>query len=384
MKSILAYTEEHNMFRSGLAKFIDKEIAPYYDQWEKDQIIPRSLYSKMGELGYYNPTGDPEYGGDGGDFRYWEIIFEELGRKGFLSVHTIVTAAICIPYFDAFATKEQKERWLHDLNTAKKLCGLCITEPGIGSDVQGITTKAVKDGDDWIINGSKMFISNAINADMFIVAVRTKLDCRPVDGISLFVVEKGTPGLEIGPQIEKIGQHAQDTCPVYFDNCRVSGSNLLGKENEGFIQMMHSLGRERLSIAIQSVANSEGALDLTLNYTRDRQVFGKPLASFQNTQFVLAELKTQVEAGKALVEKCILLEEAGENVDVEAAMAKNFCCETQNRVMYQCQQLFGGYGYCKEYEISRRFVDSRIQTIYGGTTQVMQMITAKALYAGKL
>jgi len=270
------------------------------------------------------------------------------------------------------------------LNTAKKLCGLCITEPGTGSDVQGITTRAVKDGDDWIINGSKMFISNAINADMFVVAARTKFDGKPSEGMSLFVVEKGTPGMEIGPQIEKIGQHAQDTCPVYFDNCRVPAANLLGKENHGFVQMMHRLGRERLSIALLAVANSEGALELTVKYTNERQVFGKPLASYQNTQFVLAELATRVAMGRAFVEKCILLEMAGENIDVAAAMAKNYTCELQNLVMHKCLQLFGGYGYCTEYEISRRFVDARIQSIYGGTTEVMKMITARALYSGKL
>ncbi len=384
MKSILPYTDEHRMFRTGFTKFVEKEIAPHYLQWEKDRIIPKTLYSKMAEYGYYNPDGDPEYGGDGGDFLYWNIILEELGRKNFLSVHTIVTAAILIPYFDAFGNKQQKDRWLSDLNAAKKLCGLCITEPGIGSDVQGITTRAVKDSDDWIINGSKMFISNAINADMFVVAARTKFDGRPAEGISLFVVEKGTPGMEIGPQIEKLGQHAQDTCPVYFDNCRVPAFNLLGKENHGFVQMMHRLGRERITIAMLAIANSEGALELTVNYTNERKVFGKPLASFQNTQFVLAELATQIAAGRAFVEKCILVEAAGENVDVTAAMAKNYTCELQNRVMNQCLQLFGGYGYCTEYEIARRFVDARIMNIYGGTTEVMKMITAKALYSGQL
>lgn len=384
MNSILPYTDEHRMFRAGFSKFVEKEIVPFYAQWEKDRIIPRQLYQKMAEYGYYNPDGDPEYGGDGGDFLYWQIIFEELGRKGFLSVHTIVTAAIMIPYFDAFGTKEQKERWLSDLNAAKRLCGLCLTEPGAGSDVQGIITRAIKDGDDWVINGSKMFISNAINADMFVVAARTKFDGKPSEGMSLFVVEKGTPGMEIGPQIEKIGQHAQDTCPVYFDNCRVPSFNLLGKENHGFVQMMHRLGRERLSIALLAVANSEGALELTVNYTNERKVFGKPLASFQNTQFVLAELATRIAVGRAFVEKCILLEMAGENVDVAAAMAKNYTCELQNRVMYECLQLFGGYGYCAEYEISRRFVDARIQNIYGGTSEVMKMITAKALYSGQL
>ncbi len=380
LKSKLPFTEEHNMLRDTFRKFIEKEIAPHHEQWEKDGKVPRELWLKAGENGFLCPWADEKYGGIGADFLYSVIMIEELTKAGASGFALPLHNDIVVPYIYAFGNDEQKERWVPGCVSGEIISALAMTEPNAGSDVQSIKTTAVKDGDSYVINGQKTFISNGLLADVVVVAAKTdpKAD-PPYSGISLIVVERDTPGFERGKKIQKIGMKAQDTAELFFSDCRVPVGNLLSTEGSGFFMMMQKLQPERLVCAVGGQAAAEKCLDLTLRYTKEREQFGRPIFNFQHTQFQLADIASEVSVGRAYMDRLIQDHMAGESVVTETCMAKLWVCEMANRVADRCLQMHGGYGYCEEYPISKFWVDGRIQTIFAGTSEVMRLIIARSL-----
>lgn len=380
MRRILPFTEEHRMFKDSFQKFLEREVVPYYDQWEKEQRVPREVYKKAGEHGFLCPWAEEEYGGVEADFLYSVIIMEsvlEVGANGFF---IYLNNDIVGPYINSYGTKEQKQRWLPGCVSGDHIMAVAMTEPGAGSDLQAMRTRAVKEGNEYVLNGSKTFISNGTIADLYIVAAKTDPNAVPsYKSMSLFVVEKGTPGFTQGKPIDKIGLHAQDTAELFFDDCRIPASNLLGEEGMGFIYLMEKLQQERLLCAIGGVCLAERCLKLTTEYVKERQLFGKPLSKFQNTQFLLAKLATEVEIGRQFVDRLIMEHMAGSRIVKEVSMAKYWCCEMATRVADRCLQLFGGYGYCTEYPIAKMFVDARIFTIFAGTSEVMLNIIGREM-----
>lgn len=380
LKSNLPYTEEHDMLRDTFKKFIDKEISPYHEEWEKEGKVPREIWLKAGENGFLCPWADDKYGGIEADFLYSTIMIEELvkaGASGFaLSLHNDVV----VPYIGMFGNDEQKDRWLPGCVTGEFISAVAMTEPNAGSDLQGIKTTAIKDGDSYVINGQKTFISNGLLADVVIVAAKTdpKAD-PPYTGLSLIVVERDTPGFERGKKIGKVGMKAQDTAELFFDDCRVPTSNILGDEGSGFFQLMQKLQPERLVVAIGGQAQAEKCLELTIQYTQERQQFGRPIFKFQNTQFVLADIAAEVSVGRTFMDRLVQDHMEGKSIVEETCMAKLWICEMANRITDKCVQLHGGYGYCEEYPISKFWIDGRIQTIFAGTSEVMRMIIARGL-----
>ena len=380
LTSNLPYTEEHEMLRDTFKKFIDKEIAPYHEQWEKDGIVPRELWLKAGENGFVCPWADEKYGGIEADFLYSAIMIEELVKacaSGFaLGLHN----DIIVPYIDAFGDDEQKERWMPGLVSGESISALAMTEPNAGSDLQGIKTTAIKDGDSYVINGQKTFISNGLLSDIVVVAAKTDPNADPVyTGLSLIVVERDTPGFERGKKINKIGMKAQDTAELFFDDCRVPAGNLLGTEGSGFFQLMQKLQPERLVCAIGGQAQAEKCVEITIEYTQEREQFGRSIFKFQNTQFQLADMASEVSVGRAFVDRLVHDHMDGKDVVTETCMAKLWICEMANRVADRCLQLHGGYGYCEEYPISKFWTDGRVQTIFAGTSEVMRLIIARSL-----
>ncbi len=378
MKSLLPFTSEHDMYRRALAGFIDNEIVPYYKDWFAVGAAPREIFKKMGDNGYFCIWIDEKYGGQNGDFLYEYILNEELMNKGINSLPINLHSGVVMPYIDAFANEAQKEKWMPGCVSGETIVAVAMTEPGAGSDLISMRTKAVKDGDSYILNGSKTFITNGTNCDIAIVAAKTD-PAAGHRGVSLFVVETGTPGYTKGKTIPKIGFHAGDTCELYFEDCRVPAFNLLGEEGKGFIYLMQKLQQERLISAIINLYMAKRCLDLTLEYVDQRQIFGKKLGAFQNTQFVLAEVASEIEIAKAFVDQLTLAHMRNEYVVKEVSMAKYWVAEMNNRAATRCLQLFGGYGYCEEYDISHQFVDARLQTIVAGTAEVMKGIIAKDL-----
>jgi acyl-CoA dehydrogenase len=380
LKSNLPYTEEHDMLRDAFKKFIDKEITPYHEEWEKDGVVPRELWEKAGENGFVCPWADEKYGGIEGDFLYSVIMTEELTKAGASGFALGLHNDIVVPYIDAFADDEQKDRWMPGLVSGESISAVAMTEPGAGSDLQGIKTTAVKDGDSYVINGQKTFISNGLLADLVIVAAKTDPNADPpYTGLSLIVVERDAPGFERGKKIPKIGMKAQDTAELFFDDCRVPTNNVLGTEGSGFFQLMQKLQPERLVCAIGGQAMAEQCLDITIEYTQERQQFGRPIFKFQNTQFVLADLAAEVSVGRAYVDRLVKDHMDGKDIVTETCMGKLWVCEMANRVADRCLQLHGGYGYCEEYPISKFWTDGRIQTIFAGTSEVMRMIISRSL-----
>lgn len=378
MERLLTFSPEHEMFRRSLRSFLEKEIVPYYEQWEKNGIVDRDAYRKMGAQGFLCPWVEEKYGGSGADFLYSLIIGEEMARFSLTGFFAFLHSDIVAPYIASFGNEEQKARWLPGCVSGEKILAIAMTEPGAGSDLAAMRTRAVRDGDSYILNGSKTFISNGILADLVIVAAKTDPQAG-ARGVSLFVVERGTEGFERSKPIAKIGMHAQDTAELFFDDCRIPAANLLGKEGYGFYYLMQKLQQERLVAAMINQAVAEHCLEITLNYVKERQVFGKPLSSFQNTQFCLAELATEIQIGRTFVDALVMQHMAQHNIVQEVSMAKYWICEMVNRVASRCLQLFGGYGYCSEYEISRLFVDARVQTIYAGTSEIMKLIISRGL-----
>jgi acyl-CoA dehydrogenase len=374
----LPFTIEHEIFRKAFRDFVEKEIVPFYPEWEKNHIVDRAAYKKMGDYGFLCPWVEEKYGGAGADFLYSVIIGEEFARRSLTSFFAFLHSDIVAPYIASFGTDEQKARWLPGCVSGDKILAVAMTEPGAGSDLSAMRSRAVKEGNDYILNGSKTFISNGILADLIVVAAKTDPSAG-AKGISLFVVERDTPGLERSKPIPKIGLHAQDTAELFFDNCRIPVVNLLGQEGYGFVYLMEKLQQERLVAALVNQAMAERCLELTLSYVKERQIFNKPLSKFQNTQFCLAEIASEIQVGRSFVDALILQHIAHKNIVQEVSMAKYWICEMVNRVASKCLQFFGGYGFCSEYEISRIFVDARVQTIYAGTSEVMKMIISRGL-----
>lgn len=378
MERNLPFTPEHEMFRKAVRDFIANEIVPYYEEWEEEHGIPRELFKKMGDYGFLCPWVPEEYGGAGADILFDMIIIEELARRSVLPVFTQLHSMVVCPYIEAFGNEEQKKRWLPGIVSGDSILAIAMTEPGAGSDLAAMRTRAVKDGDHYVLNGSKTFISNGISADLVVVAAKTDPSAG-AKGISLFVVERGTPGFERGKPIKKIGYHAQDTVELFFEDCRVPAENLLGKEGAGFVYLMKKLQQERLVCVQLAASEAERALELTINYVKERQLFGKSLSQFQNTQFVLAECASEVQIARTFVDTLILNHMQGKDILQEVSMAKYWVSEMSHRVSSKCLQLFGGYGYCTEYEISRTFLDTRLYSIFAGTSEVMKMLVGRGL-----
>ncbi|MEU0479255.1 acyl-CoA dehydrogenase family protein [Streptosporangium sp. NPDC006013] len=373
------FEEEHQLFRETVREFLAREVAPHHAQWEKDGIVPREVWKKAGEIGMFGFGVPEEFGGAGiTDFRYNAVISEEVistGASGLgFSLHNDVMA----PYFVGLTDDEQKARWLPGFASGELITAVAMSEPGAGSDLQGIRTTAVREGDHYVVNGQKTFITNGINSDLVVAVAKTDPEAG-ARGISLLVVERGMEGFTRGRNLEKIGMHAQDTAELFFDNVRVPAANLLGpQEGQGFFQLMANLPQERLSIAVVAVAAAETVLRATIEYCKSRTAFGRNIGSFQNTRFVLAELDTEVEIARHYVDKCIRALNAGELTAVDAAKAKWWTTELQTKVIDRCLQLHGGYGYMMEYPVAKAWIDSRVQTIYGGTTEIMKEIIGRS------
>ncbi|ACZ84016.1 acyl-CoA dehydrogenase family protein [Streptosporangium roseum] len=373
------FEEEHQLFRETVREFLAREVAPHHDQWEKDGIVPREVWKKAGEIGMFGFGVPEEYGGAGiTDFRYNAVIVEEVIRIGASGLGYSLHNDVMAPYFVDLTDDEQKARWLPGFVSGELITAVGMTEPGAGSDLQGIRTTAVREGDHYVLNGQKTFITNGINSDLVVVVAKTD-PAAGARGTSLLVVERGMEGFSRGRNLEKIGMHAQDTAELFFDNVRVPAANLLGEEEgQGFFQLMGNLPQERLSIAVMAVAAAETVLQTTIEYCKNRKAFGRNIGSFQNTRFVLAELDTEVEIARHYVDKCIRALNAKELSVVDAAKAKWWTTELQTKVIDRCLQLHGGYGYMMEYPVAKAWVDSRVQTIYGGTTEIMKEIIGRS------
>ena len=375
------YESDHDAFRESFRKFVEQEIAPRDDQWAKDGIVPRELFATAGKSGFLGIDVPEEYGGGGvRDFRFNAVITEELMRSGAAAAGLGLTLHndICMPYFLAYCTEEQKRRWLPGIVSGELITAIAMTEPGIGSDLASMSTTARREGDHYVVNGAKTFITNGINSDLVITAVKTD-PTQKHKGISLLVIERGMEGFERGRNLDKLGQHAQDTAELSFTDVRVPVANLLGEEGKGFTQLVTNLPQERLSIAVAGVSASRAALGWTLDYVKERKAFGSPVGSFQNSRFVLAELDTEIDIAEHYVDDCIRALNAGELTAVDASKAKYWCTELQGRVVDKCLQLHGGYGYMNEYPIAKAYADARITRIYGGTTEIMKEVIGRGL-----
>lgn len=373
------FDDEHLMFRESVRRFVENEVVPHHEQWEKDGIVPRELWLKAGELGFLAMDVPEQYGGVGiQDFRYNVILTEALTRAGASGVGFGLHNDITLPYFLTYGTAEQKQRWLPQFVTGERITAIAMSEPNAGSDLAGVQTTAVRQGDHYLLNGQKTFITNGINSDVVIVVAKTDPEGGH-SGVSLLVVEREMAGFTRGRNLEKIGLKAQDTAELFFENVKVPVENLLGEEGQGFYQLMFQLPQERLSIAVIAVAACEAALEMTINYCQERTAFGRPIGKFQNSRFKLAEMKTEIEIARVFVDRCIEELNAGELSAAEAAMAKWWTTELQKRVVDDCLQLHGGFGYMMEYPIAKAYLDSRVQTIYGGTTEIMKEIIGRSM-----
>ena len=373
------YDQEHEDFRGVVRAFLEREVVPFHDQWEKDGQVDREVWRKAGAAGLLCMDVEEEYGGPGiRDFRYNMVVSEEISKVGASGLGFPVHTDIIVPYLSTLGTEEQKRRWLPGLVSGELISAIAMTEPGAGSDLQGIRTTAVDKGDHYLLNGSKTFISNGIMSDVVIVVCRTDADAGHL-GISLLVVERGMPGFERGRNLEKMGLKAQDTAELFFDDVEVPKANLLGEEGSGFVALMQNLPQERISIAAIAVAACEQVLELCLDYAREREAFGRPIGKFQHNRFLLAEMATEVRIARVFVEDCVRKLNAGEVDTSLASMAKWWTTELQKKVVDQGVQLHGGYGYMMEYPIAKAYLDSRIQTIYGGTTEIQKEIIGRSL-----
>ncbi len=373
------YTSEHEDFRKTARTFFEREVIPHHEQWEHDGIVPRELWLKAGEAGLLCFDVPEEYGGAGvDDFRYNVILSEEQTRAGANGPGFSVHSDIIVPYLSSIANDEQKQRWLPGCVSGEIITAIAMTEPGAGSDLQGVRTTAVDQGDHYLLNGSKTFISNGINADLVIVVARTDPEAGH-KGISLLVVERDMKGFERGRNLDKIGLHAQDTAELSFSDVAVPKENLLGEEGQGFVYLMQNLPQERLIIAAQAVAASEAIVEMCLDYAKTREAFGKPIGKFQHNRFLIAEMSTEVRVARAFLNECLAKHLEGKLDAVDASMAKWWSTEMQNKLVNQGVQLHGGYGYMMEFPIARAYLDSRISTIYGGTTEIQKEIIGRSL-----
>jgi alkylation response protein AidB-like acyl-CoA dehydrogenase len=375
------YGPEHREFASSFRSFLEREVTPHFEDWERDGIVPREVFSKAGEAGFLGMEVPEEFGGAGvDDFWFNAVLHEELGAVGAAGFGVGLTLHndVCAPYFLRYADQAQRQRWLPGIASGELLTAIAMTEPGAGSDLAGLTTTAVRDGDSYVVNGSKTFVTNGINADLVVVVVRTDPDERHA-GLSLLVVERDTPGFVHGRNLQKLGMHSQDTAELFFDDARVPSANVLGEVGGAFRQLMENLPRERLSIALAAVGAARGAVEWTVPYVRDRQAFGQAIGTFQAVRFALAEAFSEVEVAQAYVDQCVERLNLGTLSSADAAIAKWWCSEVQARVIDQCLQLHGGYGYMMEYPIARAYLDARVTRIYGGTNEIMKEIVARSL-----
>lgn len=367
------------MFRDTVRKFIDKEIAPYHYQWESEGVVPRDLWLKAGEAGMLCCTIPEQYGGLELDYLFDVIVFEEMARSGFTGPGFLIHCDLVATYIKSFGTEEQKQQWLPKMVSGEAIGSLGMTEPHAGSDLRNIRTRAVRDGDDYVINGQKVFISNGQLCDVLVLATKTDAADRD-NGITLFLVDTSLPGFERGKNLDKLGMKAQDTSELFFEDLRVPASCMLGEEGKGFDLMMTKLSQERLAQAIRSATVAEHLIDITVDYTADRAAFGKTIADFQNTQFKIAELKTDAVIGRVFTDECIKKFMEGDLDQVDAAMAKMWLSNLHCRVADECLQLFGGWGYMWEYPISRAFADARIVKIAGGSIEIMKHIIGRNVF----
>src|SRR5262245_263542 len=372
-------TSEHLMFRDHVRQLVPRDSVPNHPEWAREGIVSRDLWLKAGNMGLLGMDVPEEYGGAAiDDFRYNAIFLEECARVGASGPGFGVQNDLVVPYLKAFANEEQKERWLPKLVTGECISALAMSEPNAGSDLQGIRTTAIRDGDHYVVNGQKTFISNGILNDLAIVACKTD-PSKGANGTSLIVLERGMKGYERGRNLEKIGRHAQDTAELYFQDVKVPLENLLGEEGRGFYYMMHNLPQERLVIALGALAAAEAAFETTLAYCKQRTAFGQPIGTFQNSRFKLAEMKTELQVGRVYVDHCIMLQVEKKLSAEEAAMAKWWCTDLACRVIDQCVQLHGGYGYMLEYPIARFYLDVRVDPIYGGTNEIMKDLIGRRM-----
>ncbi|MQA14498.1 MAG: acyl-CoA dehydrogenase [Pseudonocardiaceae bacterium] len=373
------FDSEHEAFREMVRDFLGREVSPHHAQWERDGIVSRDVWLAGGKAGLLGTDVPETYGGGGvTDFRFNTVMSEEIARAGASGMGFPVHNDVIAPYLLRLCTAEQRQRWLPGFCSGDLITAIAMTEPGTGSDLQGIRTSAVRDGADWVLNGQKTFISNGILADLVIVVARTDPEAGS-QGFSLLVVERDTPGFERGRNLDKLGMHAQDTAELSFTDVRVPSRNVLGELGQGFVYLMQNLPQERMSIAVGSCAGAGAALDMTVDYCKERTAFGRSIAGFQNSRFALAEMATEVAVTRTFVDRCITDLNAGTLSASDAAMAKWWSTEMLKRTVDRCLQLHGGYGYMTEYPIAKAYLDARVQTIFGGTTEIMKEIVGRSL-----
>lgn len=375
------FTDDHDSFRQLARDFIEKKVVPHYPEWEKAGRMPRDVFKHMGALGMLGMAIPQEYGGAGIDDYRYNVVLQEEAARALVTLSTVRTQLeVILPYFLHYANAEQRQRWFSGLAAGTLLTAIAMTEPGTGSDLAGMRTTAVRDGDSYVVNGAKTFITGGIQADLVIVVARTSAD--PDNrrrGLTLLVVEDGMPGFSRGRELEKMGCKVQDTAELSFTDVRVPVANRLGEEDEAFSYLGHNLPQERLTVAVGSVAQARSALAATIDYVKNRSAFGTPVASFQNTKFELAAVSAEIEAAQAMLDRAVRDHVDGELSGADAARVKLFCTEMQARAVDRCLQLFGGYGYMMEYPIARLYTDARVARIYAGTSEVMKVIIAKSL-----
>lgn len=373
------FNEDHEAFRKTVRRFFEEEVAPFHERWTAQQHLDRHLWNKAGELGMLCPTTPEEFGGAGVDRLYSVILMEEQARAGDSAAGFALHSDIVANYLLNFGSQAQKEEWLPKMVSGEVIGAIAMTEPGTGSDLQGIRTTAVADGDDYVINGSKIFITNGYLSDLVVVAVKTGSGDKGAQNISLILIEATRAGFTKGKPLKKVGMHGQDTCELFFDNVRVPKSNLLGMEGMGFIMLMKELAWERMMIGIMCIAGAEYALATTVEYVKQRKAFGKPVSSFQNTRFKLAEMRSEIQIGRVYIDRCIELVLKHQLSIEAAAAAKYWASDLLSKVVDECVQLHGGYGFMLEYPIARAYIDSRANRIYGGTNEIMKEIISRSI-----
>ncbi len=377
------FSDEHEMLREQFRRFVRSEIEPKIDGWNRAGISDRESWKRCGTEGYLGANAPEEFGGSGGDFLFNAIIIEEMAYARAHGLQLSLHTDICMPYLTTYGSREQKEKYLRGAISGDIILAIAMTEPGTGSDLANVQTRAILDGDHYVLNGAKTFISNGQLSDLVIVVVKTDPDADPPHrGISLLLVEASTPGFERGRNLEKLGLKGQDTSELFFKDCRVPAENLLGEPGQGFAMLMQKLQQERLTIAISSVASCRRSFDDTLVYVKERRAFGQPIGTFQNTQFKMAEMATQIEMGQAFVDKLLVAHVRGDDLVSEVSMAKYWLSDLQKKVSSECLQFFGGYGFMEEYPIAADYRDAAVQSIYAGTNEIMKVIIAKRLGLG--
>ncbi|MDG2050584.1 MAG: acyl-CoA dehydrogenase family protein [Myxococcota bacterium] len=377
------FTDEHDHFRAECRRFVQAELVPHLDEWNARGLSDKAAWRKMGSAGFLGAHAPEKYGGGGVDFLFDAIVMEELAYARAHALQMSLHSDICMPYLTTYGTEAQKEQFLVPAIGGECLLAIAMTEPGTGSDLANVQTRAIRQGDEYVLDGSKTFISNGQNADLVIVVAKTEPAADPPHrGISLILVEAGTPGFERGRNLEKIGLKGQDTSELFFRDCRVPARNLLGQEGQGFKMLMEKLQQERLCIGVGSIASAKRSLDDTIEYVRERKAFGKPIAAFQNTQFKLAELASEIEIGQAFIDRLLAAHVKGEEIVKEVSMAKWWASDLQKKVAGECLQLFGGYGFMDEYPISQDYRDAAVQSIYAGTNEIMKVIIARKMGLG--